>query len=572
MKAPVMTLPESAIQQATARPVYELLAHDIKSAGVEAVFGLMSDDTALLVSTIDSLGVSFHGARHESVAVAMAEGYASASGRIGIAIVGRGPATANALNGALFAERSGARVLLIMGATPVARPSINSLGPDGKRFDADAVLKAAGLRTFTITHASAARATLAAAMAAAQEGLAVLLLPTDVQRACPVLVEEPSTRLSPRALRRPTPGSLKAAAALLSTSSKPLIICGLGAHQDAARPHIERLAESLGAVVATTLKAKDMFSGYAFNAGLIGSFSHAAGRRLFDQADCIIAFGASLNQRTTSYGGAIQAGVPVIQVDCDRSHIGRWWTVDVAMVSDVLPAIEDLLSALPERSAAEKPFHTEANSKALASFDLASEFQPANTPRTIDPRSLTLALDRLLPTNRNVVYDAGNFFQVVPYFSAPGPAHFKTSIDSSSIGMGFGTALGFARARAAQTTVLFIGDGGLLMTLGELETGAREDLPLVIVLMNDCAYGAELHYLKERNMPVAKSQFLDIDFAPVAEAFGYQSFTIRTLDELQAIASTLQAAAGPLFLDCKINGAIAAPFVLEALEHERRKP
>jgi thiamine pyrophosphate-dependent acetolactate synthase large subunit-like protein len=502
----------------------------------------------------------------------MAEGYASASGCIGVAIVGRGPATANALNGALFAERSGARVLLIMGATPVARPSINSLGPDGKRFDADAVLKAAGLRTFTVTHASAARATLAAAMAAAQEGLAVLLLPTDVQRVCPVLVEEPLPRLKPRALRRPTPGSLKAAAALLSTSSKPLIICGLGAHQDAARPHIERLAESLGAVVATTLKAKDMFSGYAFNAGLIGSFSHAAGRRLFDQADCIIAFGASLNQRTTSYGGAIQAGVPVIQVDCDRSHIGRWWTVDVAMVSDVLPAIEDLLKVLPQRTAVEKPFHTETNSKALASFDLASEFQPANTPRTVDPRSLTLSLDRLLPPNRNVVYDAGNFFQIVPYFSVTGPAHFKSSIDSSSIGMGFGTALGFARARAAQTTVLFIGDGGLLMTLGELETGAREDLPLVIVLMNDCAYGAELHYLKERNMPVAKSQFLDIDFAPVAEAFGYQAFTIRTLDELNAIAGTLQAPVGPLFLDCKINGAIAAPFVLEALEHEKRKP
>jgi acetolactate synthase-1/2/3 large subunit len=572
MSATAMSTPESDIQQPSARPVYEMLAHDIKSAGVDAVFGLMSDDTALLVSTIDSLGVSFHGARHESVAVAMAEGYASASGRLGVAIVGRGPATANALNGALFAERSGARVLLIMGATPVARPSINSLGPDGKRFDADAVLKAAGLRTFTVTHASAARATLAAAMAAAQEGLAVLLLPTDVQRACPVLVEEPSARLSPRALRRPTPGSLKAAAALLATSSKPLIICGLGAHQDAARPHIERLAECLGAVVATTLKAKDMFSGYAFNAGLIGSFSHSAGRRLFDQADCIIAFGASLNQRTTSYGGAIQAGVPVIQVDCDRSHIGRWWTVDVAMVSDVLPAIEDLINALPQRTAFEKPFHSEANSKALATFDLSSEFQPANTPRTVDPRSLTLTLDRLLPSNRNVVYDAGNFFQVVPYFSVPGPAHFKSTIDSSSIGMGFGTALGFARARATQTTVLFIGDGGLLMTLGELETGAREDLPLVIVLMNDCAYGAELHYLKERNMPVAKSQFLDIDFAPVAEAFGYQSFTIRTLDELHAIASALQAPAGPLFLDCKINGAIAAPFVLEALEHERRKP
>src|SRR4051812_16000218 len=102
------------MQESKALPVYELLAQDIKAAGVEAVFGLMSDDTALLVSTIDALGVSFHGARHESSAVAMAEGYASASGRLGIAIVGRGPATANALNGALFAERSGARVLLIV--------------------------------------------------------------------------------------------------------------------------------------------------------------------------------------------------------------------------------------------------------------------------------------------------------------------------------------------------------------------------------------------------------------------------------------------------------------------------
>lgn len=136
-------------------PIYELLARDIKAAGVEAVFGLMSDDTALLVSTIDALGVSFHGARHESSAVAMAEGCASASGGLGIAILGRGPATANALNGAIFAERSGSRVLLIVGANPVARPAVNALGPDSKRFNADGVLQAAGLRTFTVTAASA---------------------------------------------------------------------------------------------------------------------------------------------------------------------------------------------------------------------------------------------------------------------------------------------------------------------------------------------------------------------------------------------------------------------------------
>jgi thiamine pyrophosphate-dependent acetolactate synthase large subunit-like protein len=558
------------MQQATNSPVYEWIAHDLQAAGVEAVFGLMSDDTAALVATIDSLGLSFHGARHEASAVAMAEGYASASGRLGIAIVGRGPATANALNGALYAERSGARVLLIVGATPTARPAPNGLGPDGKRFDADAVFKAAGLRTFTVTHAGSARVTLAAALASAQEGLTVLQLPTDVQRACPPVVEPPPAPRRPAPRQRPTPGALQAAAALLAASRKPLIICGLGAHEAGAREAVERLAERVGAVVATTLKAKDMFRGYAFNGGLIGSFSHAGGRRLFDQADCVIALGAGLNQRTTSFGHALPARAPVIQVDRDRSHIGRWWTADVAMVADVVPALEDLLAALTERAPADKPLHTEANREALAHFDMASEFQPAHTARTVDPRVLTMELDTLLPAQRNAVYDAGNFYQVVPYFGVPGPSHFKSTIDNSSVGMGIGTALGFACARRDETTVLFIGDGGLLMTLGELETGAREDLPLVVVVMNDCAYGAEMHFLKERSMPVAKSQFLDIDFAPVAAAFGYQSFTIRNLKDLRAIGDTLRNPQGPVFLDCKINGAIAATFVLEALEQERR--
>ena len=100
----------------------------------------------------------------------------------------------------------------------------------------------------------------------------------------------------------------------------------------------------------------------------------------------------------------------------------------------------------------------------------------------------------------------------MPYLSVPGPGHFKLTSDFASIGLGFGTALGVAKARPDETTVLVIGDGGFLMTMGELETVVREDLPLVIVLMNDCAYGAELHFLKMRDLPVAKSVFPDVDY------------------------------------------------------------
>ena len=130
-------------------------------------------------------------------------------------------------------------------------------------------------------------------------------------------------------------------------------------------------------------------------------------------------------------------------------------------------------------------------------------------------------------------------------------------------GLGFGAALGVAKARPDTPTVLIIGDGGFLMTMGELETVVREDLPMIIVLMNDCAYGADLHFLKLRQQPVAKSVFPDVDFAPIAEAFGFQAATVRTLDDLRKMAPVLAKPEGPIFLDCKINADIAAPFMSE---------
>ena len=122
-------------------PTYELLARDIQDWGVECVFGLMSDDTAVLATTLDAIGVRFHGARHENNAIAAAEGYAAASGRLGVALVGRGPATANGLHAATYASRTGSPVLIMYGDAPTASPA-NAMGPDYKGFNALGVLHA----------------------------------------------------------------------------------------------------------------------------------------------------------------------------------------------------------------------------------------------------------------------------------------------------------------------------------------------------------------------------------------------------------------------------------------------
>jgi thiamine pyrophosphate-dependent acetolactate synthase large subunit-like protein len=553
-------------------PTYRALAHDLKNLGVDCVFGLMSDDTAMFATELDIIGVEFHGARHENSAIAMAEGYASTTQGLGIAIIGRGPAAANGLHAAVMAARTGSRVLIIYGEAPVGGGAVNTIGPDYKEFNSRGVMTAAGLRAFFPTSPQGARAALADAIRAAMGGHAVTLhLPTDVQLSditihpndpAPVLPEP----LAPAPAR---PQTVAMVADLLANSQRPLIMAGQGAHLAGAGPVLEVLAEKTGALLATSARGKDMFLSNPNNLGIIGSFSHSMARRYVEQADCVLVFGAGLNFLTMSFGASLPA-VPLIHVDRARGNIGRWTQADVAVVGDAKLVAEQILAAVPARTESEKPFHDAAVRQDIAAFDIAADFQPAHTARTVDPRSLGLELNRLLPRDRNLVFDAGNFLGVVPYLSAPGPGHFKMTNEFASIGLGFGTALGVAKARPDATTVLFIGDGGFVMTMSELETAAREDLPLVVIVMNDCAYGAELHLLRAHQQPVAKSLFPDVDFAPIAAAFGFEVATIRSLDDLAAIAPMLKDPSGPVFLDCKINADIASPFMGEFAEFENR--
>ena len=550
---------------------YEVLAKDIQSLGIDTVFGLISDDTALFVTALDMIGVQFHGARHENTAITMAEGYASTSGRLGIAVIGRGPATANGMHGAVYANRTGSPVLIIYGDAPVADGHINTLGPDYKEFNSTMVLSAAGLQVFRATSPKGARTALADAVATAQLGNAVaLLLPTSVQlekfEVKDDVAVSPAIPDPPRC-EKATPQTISTTAELLNKSRRPLIVAGVGVHRAGADQALEKLADRIGALLITSARAKDMFRGNPHNLGIIGSFSHSVARRFIDQTDCVLVFGASLNFWTTSFGTFVPA-VPLIQVDSKRVNIGKFSNADVAVVGDARLVAEQLLDTLPDRSEEEKPFHSQDVRQSLAKFDPAREFRPAHTARTIDPRSLGIALDRLLPENRNLVYDAGNFLGIVPYISVPGPGHFKFTNNFASIGLGFGAALGVAKARPDSTTVLVVGDGGFLMTLGELETVVREDLPLVIIVMNDCAYGAELHFLKIHQVSVATSVFPDVDFAPIAEGFAFEAATIRSLDELERAAPMLENPQGPVLLDCKINAEIAAPFMSELAAFE----
>ncbi len=558
----------SASQPTRRMPVSEALAYRIKQLGVETCFGLMSEETIGLIATLDTIGVRFCAVRHETNAVLAAEGYASMSGRLGIVIVGRGPASANAMHGIMVAARSGSPVLVIMGEEE-QRPAVNALGPDYKTFNAPAVMAAAGLTAMKVFNPGDALGTFDVAVAAALRGQVVTLhLAGSIFNADVAMAPAQAgvSDLMPRTIvAAGRSHAVEAAVVLLGRSKRPLIVAGLGAHRSGARQALEQLAEKIGGLLITSLKGKDLFRGSPLDLGLCGSFSHSVARKYVAQADCVLVAGAGLNFYTTS-NGTFFPDVPIIQVDVDRAHIGRWHPADVAVVGDARSVAEQLLHAVPERAASEKPFHDDLALREIARFDVRRDVQVAHTNRTLDPRITAIELGGMLPAIRNVVYDAGNFMMVACYIPVPSPAHFKVTSDFASMGAGFGTALGVAVARADEVTVLIVGDGGFVMTLQELETVARLGLRIVIAVFNDCAYGAELHMSRIHGLPEATTLFADVDFAPLAEALGFQSATLRTPEDLENARDLLGACDGPILLDCKVNADVQAPFITELLE------
>lgn len=542
--------------------VPEAVAAALVDLGARRFFGLMGDDTAAIAVHAAERGLAYVDARHENAAVAMAAAYSRTAGELGVCVLSRGPGLTNALTAVVNANRGDAAVLVIVGDT-WARPPRNSvLLPDYKAIDLDALTAALDVTMFRPSGPESVTQTLADAAAAAAAGRTVLFaLPRDL-----LAGETPSSRLPPLAApERPRPAARRAAvtvaASVLAAAEHPVIVAGHGAWRSGARDELVELAARSGAALATSLRAKDMFAGHPLDVGLIGSFSAAPCRRALEKADCLLVVGAGLNRFSTASGAGLPE-VPLIQVDLDRQHIGRTFWADVALVGDARTVVTQLLDALAGRDRAGSGFADGALAADIASYDPRSEYQDASTKWTCDPRALVLTLDRLLPRDRAVVTDVGNFFGLVPqHLTVPDPDRFMLSSDFSAIGLGFGSALGAAVARPGACTVLFIGDGGLLMSLGELESLARHQLPVVVVVVNDGGYGAERHYLGARQHSERLANSPSSDFAEFAAALGLEAHTVRSIDDLEALAPVLTAPSGPVLVDCRVSPDVIAPFL-----------
>lgn len=228
----------------------------------------------------------------------------------------------------------------------------------------------------------------------------------------------------------------------------------------------------------------------------------------------------------------IALGTTVIQVDETADATGRYRSLTFGMVADVGATVHALRDCrrrdrLSERVGARAQRDPDPVAR-RADDDLSGDGR-------IDPRSLSIAIDDLLPTERIVAIDSGNFMGCPSMFlSVPDENGFcfTQAFQSVGLGLGLATVIGAALAQPHRLPVAALGDGGVLMASSELETVVRLGLPMLVVVYNDAAYGAEVHHFEPDGYPLSTVTFPDPEIAQIAAGYGFGAVTARTLDDL----------------------------------------
>ncbi|MGW3995152.1 thiamine pyrophosphate-binding protein [Amycolatopsis sp. NPDC004772] len=537
--------------------VAELVGRTLAGLGVGTAFGVVGSGNFEVTNALRAGGVRFVAARHEGGAASMADAYARMSGEVSVLSLHQGCGLTNAVTGITEAAKSRTPMLVLTAGSAGASVLSNF------RIDQDGLAAAVGAVPERVhSPESAVADTVRAFRTARQQRRTVVLnLPLDVQ-AQPAPESPPPPVPTGPAPVRPDAAAVAALANLLAAAERPVFIAGRGARSSG--DVLRELAARCGALLATSAVAHGLFHDDPFALGISGGFASPAAAELIVGADLVVGWGCALNMWTTRHGKLLSPHAKLAQVDLEQAALGAHRPIDLGVVGDVGCTASDVL-ALACSSPGYRTDEVAARIAAGRWNDVVHE--DLSGDGRIDPRTLSRLLDELLPAERIVSIDSGNFMGYPSaYLSVPDEQGFCFTQAFQSIGLGLGTAIGAALARPDRLPVLGTGDGGFHMALSELDTAVRLGLPLVVIVYNDAAYGAEVHHFGDADM--ATVRFPDSDLAALARGFGCTGITVRAAEDLSPVRDWLAGPRpGPLVIDAKIADDGGSWWLAEAFRH-----
>ena len=548
--------------------VYEAIAQSLLAEGVTDFFGLMGDGNMWLWGAFcRNSQVRGFSARHESMAVSMADGYARTTGKVGVAMVTCGPGLTQCATSLIAAYRGKTPLVLIAGEIMQGAKN-RTQSMDQRRF-----VEASSTRFHTITSIDNMAEEIAEAFYAARVHRCpvVLNLPMDLQE------EEfdwdyeyrPSTDFLPPRVMAPNPDALATVIDKLIAAERPVIIGGRGAMAAGAKDEIIRLADRVGALLATSLQGKGLFAGHPWDIGISGAFASAPSEQLLAEADFVLGVGAELGYYTTE-GGLIFPSAEVARIDIKPMPEEIGVIPGLYVQGDGKRAVAAINEALEARQIRKEGLRTAATRAVLDAP--AHQFDaPADG---LDPRALAGHLGAALPKGVLVTCGAGHFFSWVGmYMPLPPGAEIQYSYNFGAVGQGLGVARARSHLAGAPEHVVIEGDGSMMFNLQELESVVREKLQMVLVVWNDGGYGAEVHKLVAKGFNEKLAQWESPDFVALAKAFGGDGVLLKDVSEIGAAVAEGLRKGGLYLIDARVSPSTPTePYAKVYFGHESKAP
>jgi thiamine pyrophosphate-dependent acetolactate synthase large subunit-like protein len=543
--------------------VYEALAQAIREEGVKAIFGLMGDGNMdMLATVLDHGEIPVYHARHEGAALAMADGYARASGDVGVCAVTSGPGVTQLGTSLMVANRRGTPLVVIGGDT---HTTLKGMGGH-QDMDQRAFVEASGALWHALRGPNTVEADLQHAFRLARTRRQPVFLncPVDIQEAegPRELTYTPSkASLGSRIPLQGDAAAVEKAADMVAAAQRPLIVAGDGAMAAGARDAIDALADRIGAALATTVRAKGYLDG-PWSIGVVGSFSSIRAEPIATAADLVIFAGCSGNPNT-------MAGIPptarTLQIDTNHAASLAGRSANHLVVGDVRVVLEEVEKLMAGAGFSAGGYRVSSYQDAFQIDPLAAELSQVEfdlPPRTVDPRRVIQQLDGLLPDEASIVIGVGHFWSFpTMYLNGRRKRRFIFTYDFGCIGQAIPTSFGVAIAEPSRPVICFEGDASAMMSVHVMDVTGRYQPHLLVFIINDGALGAEYHKLSAKKLNPDWSLVPTPDLAKLAQAFGNAAGTVTDVDELEREVKAFNEGEGTRYVDVRTSPtAISRPY------------
>jgi acetolactate synthase-1/2/3 large subunit len=531
------------------------LIKSLENEGVEVIFGIPGGAILPVYDALYGSSIRHILVRHEQCAAHAADGYARASGRVGVCMATSGPGATNLVTGIATAYMDSSPIVAITGQ--VAR---HMIGRDAfQEADIIGITTPITKYSFQIRSAEEVTRVVKEAFYLAAEGRPAPVLidfPVDVQR------EEAEmdfdVKISPhlnKVVKEPHPLQVKRATEILLNAERPVILAGGGVIISNASEELRALAELLMIPVMVTLMGKGAFpEDHPLYIGRIGMHGSAAANKLIVEADVILAVGTRFSDRSTGRFDTFARDATLIHVDIDAAEIGKNIRPDIPIVADAKHALKAIYEAAKELARKkDNSIWLQRVKEVKESLEKAGQ----HSADELSPKNLIREIRKLLPADGIVTTGVGrNQMWASLYFEVYHPRTFITSGGLGTMGFGLPAALGAKVAKPNSIVVDIDGDGSFLMTERELATSIAENIPVIAVILNDgwlgmVKYWQDLFYggrycatCLKRGIP---------DFVKLAEAYGANAARPQSLDEFSKTFKEAMSSDRTTVIDVWIN-------------------